>query len=216
MRLAGDRYSNTEYARKILCRSDRTPATPIVVAADIITGGKVFLWEYETTFDYLDDNNCLPNEMLRDQLLAGIAAVHSSSFLWDDRAFSAIAESFNSELAIPEIVDPLRPAQICYALDELNRLYSIYENATDLTPLYGESVKVFVAGCAAVHGFPKPPANLSFVSDVYHRFFDKPEDLADTATNPVLKRKEEEIAAYCSAMNKLSRDMLSQLKESGS
>jgi hypothetical protein len=184
----------------------------LVVAADILTKGSAFVWEIETLFEFMEDNNCLPNKQARDRLIAGIACICNPCFLWEANVLKCLAQTINGEEALPDLWEPLSAANVTYAVKEINRLYSLYQNAKDLTPLYAEEPKIFLAGCCASAGFSKLPSDLMFCAAQFDRFFSEPEDPLETATNDVQLTKHEEVGIYCTVMGKIRESMLEQLK----
>lgn len=205
-------YKNKQAAKEILSSNSFVPATALVVAADTLTGGSCFVWEIETIFEFMEDNACLPNKVTRDRLLGGIACLANPSFLWDSGVMKSLCQTFNGEEALPDHWEPLSAAQVTYTVKEINRLYSIYQDAKDLTPLYAEEPKIFLAGCCAYSGFSKLPEGLGHCSPQFERFFSEAEDPLDTAINDVQITKHEEVGLYCTVMGKIRETFLEKLK----
>lgn len=209
---ASSSFTNKEGAKKILRMESFVPATCLVVAVDSLTRGACFAWEIETIFEYLEEHNCLPNESARDRLLAGMAILSNPSFLWDATVFKSVAQTINGKVALPDHWEPLSAGEVCYAVKEINSLYSIYESAKDLSPLYAEEPKIYIAGCCAYSGFGKLPDALTFCEPQLERFFSNPEDPVELSSNEVSARKHEEVQLYSSVMGKIREDLLEQIK----
>ena len=179
----------------------------------MVTKGGCFIWEYETLFDSLEDDNCLPTSEGRDRLMAGIASLINPRFLWDAGAFMTLCQTFNGKLAIPEIWEPQSPGSLCLGLQEINSLYHLYQGAEDITPLFAEEPKIFIAGCCRDYGLAKPPSNLEVVSDQLERFYERRQDLKEEVTSPLFNRISEEIDTYLKAINTIRKENLSHLKK---
>ena len=188
------------------------PLSCLVAACDALTEGACFIWEIDTTLDELEDENSLPSAEARDRLLAGIACLANPAHLWEAGAFMAVAQTINGNLAVPEIWEPLSPAQITYAINELNYLNSLYNNVSTIEPLYGEDPKIYMAGCLFDHGFPECPEELSLCADQLERFYDKSVELSELVANPVTKRKLDEVTSYVKSMVSVRAKKMSLLK----
>ena len=186
--------------------------TCLVAACDAMTSGACFIWELETTLDELEDKGSLPNPEARDRLLAGLACLANPAHLWDAGAFMAVAQTINGSLSVPEIWEPLSPAQVAYAVNELNYLNSIYNNVSTIEPLYGEDPKIYMAGCLHDHGFPECPEELSLCANQLERFYDKSVELSEMVANPVTKRKLDEVTSYVKSMVSIRAKKMSLLK----
>jgi hypothetical protein len=202
-----------EESRRVLSEADMSPMTALVVACDVVTQGACFAWEVESILHELEDTGCLPKENPRDRLLAGLACLANPAYLWDAGAFMAVTQTLNGQMAIPAVWEPLSPAQIAYALNELNFLNSVYNGVEDLTPLYGEGPKVFMAGCLFEGGFPECPEALSLCSEQLKRFYSAPTDLQDDVANPILQRKHREIKTYLDTLVGLRAKKMSGLRK---
>jgi len=208
-------YPNHTRAKELLKSQGFTPASVLVVACDVVTNGGCFTWEFESIFDTLEEEDCLPDDKSRDRLLAGLASLNNPMFLWDAGAFMTLAQTFNGELAIPEIWEPLSPGSLCLCLQEINALYKLYKGANNLAPLYNEEPKIFMAGCCKESGLAQLPTDLSLCSEQFERLHDVKQDLAEEVSNTVQDKKAEEIAYYIQAQGKLRSKLLSELKEKG-
>jgi hypothetical protein len=205
-------FKNKEEAKKVLSKSSFVPMSCLVVAADTLTNGAAFVWEIETLFEYLEDKGCLPSAAARDRLIAGIACLNNPSFLWDANVLKCLCQTINGEIALPDHWEPLTAANVTYAVKEINALFSLYENAKDLTPLYAEDSKIFIAGCCAHSGFARIPSDLSFCATQFERFFSEPEDPLESSINEVQITKHEEVGLYCTVMGKIRDNNLEALK----
>jgi hypothetical protein len=205
-------YTHEGEAKKQLASDHLVPLTSLVVSCDIVTKGACFAWEIDTILDELSDEGCLPPEEARDRLLGGIAALANPAYLWDSSAFMCMAQTINGKLAIPHIWEPLSPAHIAYALNELNALNKVYNNATGIEPLFGEDPKIYMAGCLRDSGLPFCPEELTLCSDQLERFYELPQSLEDSVANPVLKRKLDEVRVYTTTMAKLRAKKLAELR----
>ena len=76
-------FKNISYARELLSSSTFVNGSCLLVAADMVTSGGLFAWEFETTFDELDSLKCLPSDSNRDKLLGCLAMLSNPAFLWD-------------------------------------------------------------------------------------------------------------------------------------
>ena len=199
-------------AIEILKEAGLVPLSCLVAACDALMDGGCFIWEIDTILDELEEKDSLPSPEARDRLLAGIACLANPAHLWDAGAFMAIAQTINGSLSVPEIWEPLSPAQITYALNELNYLNSLYNNVSTIEPLYGEDPKIYMAGCLYDHGFPECPEELSLCKDQLERFYDKPVELSELVDNPLTKRKLEEVSAYVKSMVSIRAKKMNQLK----
>lgn len=210
--LAG-KFKNKQEAKQVLLSDSFVPATALVISADMLTEGSCFVWEIETLLEELDDLGCLPDEKARDRLLAAISLLKNPKFLWDAQAFMTVAQSINGSLAVPEIWEPLSPAKVVFAVDELNSLYSYYKNVDNITTLYAEEPKIYIAGCCANSGLAELPSKLKgLCSAQFDRMFDIKVDLANELSNPVQARMHQEVEAYVSLMTKIRNKLLSKLK----
>lgn len=212
MQSVAPKFSNTTKAKEILGLGEFVPATCLVIAADMLTSGACFVWETETLLEELEELDCLPPEKARDRMLAGIASLANPAFLWDAGAFMAVAQTFSGNLAVPEIWEPLSPAAVAYSIQELDSLYSYYNNTKKLRPLYNEDPKIYIAGCCFNSGFGELPKDLALCAEQFERFFDKPMDPGEVLTNPVQERKHIEVEAYITLMTKLRARTISELK----
>ena len=208
-----DTYSNEAKAKELLSSHNFIPATALVIAADIVTSGNFFAWEIETTLDFLEEEDCLPEPKNRDRLMGAMSILLNPVFLWDAGAFMAVSQTFNGMLAIPEIWEPLTPANIAYALDEIDAVYKVYNNTKRLEPLYAEEPKIYMAACCKEHGVSVLPKELGLCRDQYHRLYDLPEDVQDLIANPVLDRKLKEITTYLQKLVQLRANLVSELKK---
>ena len=188
------------------------PLSCLVAACDTLTQGACFAWEIDTILDELEDEDSLPSDEARDRLLAGIACLANPAHLWEAGAFMALAQTINGSLAVPEIWEPLSPAQISYALNELNYLNSLYNNVSTIEPLYGEDPKIYMAGCLFDHGFPECPEELGLCSDQLERFYDKSVEVSELVANPVTKRKLDEVTTYVKSMVSIRAKKMRLLK----
>ena len=213
MQSVSTKYPNTDAAKTLLSTDGLVPLTVLVACCDALTKGGCFAWELDTTLEELEDLGCLPNELARDRLLGGIAALANPAYLWDSSVFMTLAQTINGSLAVPHIWEPLSPAQVAYAVNELNYLNKIYNNATGIEPLFGEEPLIYMAGCLHDSGIPHCPSSLSLCSEQLERFYELPNDLANVVANPVLSRKLEEVSSYIDAMSNLrakNMDLLSK------
>ena len=211
MQSVSAKYSNLDKARELLRSDNPVAMTCLVVACDSMTKGACFTWEIDTILDELDDEGCLPPIKGRDRLLGGIAALANPAYLWDAAAFMSLAQTINGELAIPHIWEPLNPAKIAYAVNELNYLNQVYNNATGIEPLFGEEPRIYMAGCLRDSGIPACPEELALCADQLERFYEMPSSLEDSVNNPVLKRKLDEITVYTRTMSKLRAKNMGEL-----
>jgi hypothetical protein len=213
MQSVANLFKNTSKAEEVLKKETFIPATALVIAADVMTAGNCFSWEMETLLEELGDKNCLPAAAARDRLLGGIACLLNPAFLWSAESFMAVAQTFSGNIAVPEIWEPLSPAALIYTMEELNSLYSYYNNTKRLDPLYNEDTKIYIAGCCFDYGFSELPKKLHICREQFSRFYDYALDPATVLTNPVQERKHLEIDAYLTVMSKLRNSTLSQLKK---
>lgn len=213
MQSVHSKYPNSEKAKELLKSSHLVPLTTLVVCCDILTKGGCFAWEIDTILDELDDEGCLPPPEGRDRLLGGIAALANPAYLWDSSAFMCLAQTINGNIAIPHIWEPLSPAQLAYAVNELNALNQVYNNASGIEPLFGEEPKIYMAGCLRDSGIPACPEELSLCCDQLERFYELPTSIEDSVANPVLKRKLDEISVYVKTMSKLRAKKMAELAE---
>jgi hypothetical protein len=213
METKSNEYKNIEYAKKLLSSANFVAATPLVIAADIVTKGGALTWEYETLFDELEDEKCLPSEKLRDKLMASISALHNPAFLWDAGIFKSMCQSLNGNIAATHIWEELTPAKVAYAMEEIDALHDVYQGARDLNPLYGDSPIIYMGGCCAINGFIRPPKKMDICEKIYHRFFNlKEPDLRTQVTSELEKRKHMEVDAYVNSLGNIRKDQLSSLK----
>lgn len=213
MQSVSSKYSNVTKAKELLKSSALIPLTPLVVCCDALTKGACFTWEIDTILDELQDEDCLPDAKSRDRLLGGIAALANPAYLWDSSAFMTLAQTINGSIAIPHIWEPLSPAQIAYAVHELNFLNQVYNNATGIEPLFGEEPRIYMAGCLRDSGIPRCPPELTLCTEQLERFYELPMQLQDSVSNPILKRKLDEIATYVTTMSKLGAKKMAELQE---
>jgi len=206
-------YNNEVKAKELLSSDMFIPATALVISADIITSGNFFAWEIETTFDFLEEENCLPEPKNRDRLMGAMSILLNPAFLWDAGAFMAVSQTFNGVLAVPEIWEPLTPANVAYTLDEIEAVYKVYNNTKKLDPLYAEEPKIFMAACCKEHGVSVLPKELMLCKDQFHRLYDLPEDIPDIVSNPILERKLKEITTYIQKLTQLRANLVSKLKK---
>ena len=207
------KYDRPGKAKELLRSDHLVPLTTLVVACDVITSGACFAWEIDSILDELKDEECLPPDKARDRLLGGIAALANPAYLWDAGAFMALTQTINGNLAIPQIWEPLSPAQIAYGINELNYLNQIYNKASGIEVLFGEDPKVFMAGCLRDSGIPTCPEELTICCDQLERFYELPSSIEDSIANPVLKRKLDEITVYVNTMSKLRAKKMAELRE---
>jgi len=213
MNSLANKYSNTEAAKDILSNEGFVPATPLLISADMLTGGSCFVWEIDTLLEELDDLDCLPEASNRDRLLASIALLLNPGFLWDAQGFMCVAQSITGKLAVPELWEPLSPAAIAYTVKEIESLYSKYKGLNNLDALYAEEPKIYMAGCCANSGLAKLPTNLmSICSNQFNRMYSLPNSLEDELANSVQLRKHEEVDAYLKCMHNLRSKFMSKLK----
>ena len=205
------KYNKPDKAKELLRSEHMIPLTTLVVACDAITRGACFTWEIASILDELEDEECLPSSTARDRLLGGIAALANPAYLWDAGAFMTLTQTINGALAIPQIWEPLSPAQIAYGINELNYLNQVYNNASGIEVLFGEDPKVYMAGCLRDSGIPTCPEELSICSDQLERFYEIPSSIEDSIANPVLKRKLDEITVYVNTMSKLRAKKMAEL-----
>jgi hypothetical protein len=206
-------YKNLESAKALLSSANFVAATPLVIAADMVTKGGVFTWEYETIFDELEEAKCLPNEKLRDKLMASISALSNPAFLWDAGVFKSMCQSLNGNIAATHIWEELSPAKVAYAMDEIDALHDIYQGARDLSPLYGDSPIIYMGGTCAINGFIRPPKKMDICEKIYHRFFNlKEPDLRTQVVSELEKRKHQEVEAYCNSLANIRKDQLAKLR----
>jgi hypothetical protein len=205
-------YKNVEYAKQLLSSVNFVAATPLVIAADIVTKGGCFTWEYETIFDELEEAKCLPNEENRDKLLATISSLNNPAFLWDAGIFKSMCQSLNSKVATPGIIEQLSPAKITYAMDEIDSCYDLYHGAVDMGPLYSDQPKIYMAGCCAAHGLLNLPDKLQIAAGIYPRFFSETSELKNDLKNRLEIRKHQEIEAYVKAMVHIRNMQVDKLK----
>lgn len=207
----GRLYKNDSQARSLLSSSKFVPATALILAADMLTEGGLFAWEYETLFDELEDMKCLPSDSNRDKIMAGIAALNNPQFLWSAWVFKSTAQSFNGKVAAVEIMEELSPAKLVYCIDEINSLYRLYQGAEDMTPLYSDQPKIYLAGCCYSHGLINLPAELRFCDQIFKRFSNNTAELKNEVVNTLESRKHQEIDAYCTSLNTIRKSMLDSL-----
>lgn len=206
-------YGNESKAKELLSSDKFIPATALVISADIVTNGNFFAWEIETTFDFLEDEGCLPEPKNRDRLMGAVSILLNPAFLWDAGAFMAVSQTFNGVLAVPEIWEPLTPANVAYTLDEIEAVYKVYNNTKKLDPLYAEEPKIYMAACCKEHGVSVLPKELALCKDQFHRLYDLPEDIQDIVSNPVLERKLKEITTYIQKLAQLRSNLVLELKK---
>ena len=204
---------NLERAKSLLLEKTHIPLTCLVVACDVVTEGACFAWELDTVLDELEDKGCLPNKEGRDRLLGGLACLANPAYLWEAGAFMAMSQTINGNLAIPEVWEPLSPAQLTYSLNELNALNQVYNNVNSMEPLYGEEPKIYIAGCLFDSGFPECPEQLTLCTEQLERFYDKTIELSDIVANSVHKRKLEEVVVYVNTMTKLRAKKMGELRK---
>lgn len=213
MNSLANEYSNTDAAKATLSNAGFVPATPLLIAADILTKGSCFVWEIDTLLDELDDLDCLPEPSNRDRLLASIALLLNPAFLWDAQGFMCVAQSMSGKLAVPELWEPLSPAAVAYTVKEIEALYAKYKGVSNLDALYAEEPKIYMAGCCANSGLAKLPNNLvSICSNQFDRMYSLPNTLEDELVNSVQIRKHEEIDVYLKSMYTLRDKFISKLK----
>jgi len=212
MQSVASKYTNRSEAKALLTEKAMVPLVCLVVACDTITAGACFTWEIDTILDELEEQECLPDTKSRDRLLAGIACLANPAHLWSAGAFMAVAQTINGNLAIPEIWEPLSPAQLAYALNEINSLNQVYNSVDSVEPLYGEEPRIYMSGCLYDSGFPQCPEQLSLCSEQLERFYDKSLDIKDLVANPVAKRKLDEVSVYVSTMSSLRAKKMATLK----
>lgn len=206
-------YSNESKAKELLASNNFIPATVLVVAADIVTSGSFFVWEIETTLDFLEEAGCLPEPKNRDRLMGASSTLLNPAFLWNAGAFMAVSQTFNGVLAVPEIWEPLSPANVAYTLEELDSLYKVYNNTKKLEPLYSEEPKIFMAACCKEHGYSVLPKELGLCRDQFSRMYEMPEDVKDIVSNPILERKLKEVEVYLQKLRQLRANLISELKK---
>ena len=213
MNSLANEYSNTDAAKSTLGNEGFVPATPLLIAADMLTSGSCFVWEIDTLLDELDDLDCLPQPSNRDRLLASISLLLNPAFLWDAQGFMCVAQSMSGKMAVPELWEPLSPAAISYTIKEIESLYSKYKKVSNLDALYAEEPKIYMAGCCANSGLAKLPNNLvPICSNQFARMYSLPNSLEDELVNSVQVRKHEEIDMYLKSMHMLRNKFMSKLK----
>jgi hypothetical protein len=206
-------YKNVDYARQLLSSSNFVAATPLLIAADIVTNGGALTWEYETIFDELEDNKCLPTDQNRDKLMASISALHNPAFLWDAGVFKSMCQSLNGSIAATHLWEQLSPAKVSYAMDEIDTLHDEYQGAKDLSPLYSDSPLIYMGATCAINGFIRPPKKMDACEKVYHRFFNLREpDLRTEVASSLETRKHQEVDAYCNSLANIRREQLKNLR----
>jgi len=205
-------YKNKDYARQLLSSANFVAGTPLLVAADMMTDGSCFVWEYETLFDELEDLKCLPNDSNRDKLMAMISCISNPAFLWDSGVFKSMCQSLNGSVAAVDILEQITPAKIVYAMDEIDSCYDLYQGAVDMGPLYSDQPKIYIAGCCAAHGLIELPKKLSIASNMYPRFFSNTYELKNELTNKLELRKHEEVEAYLKAMVHIRNSQMDKLR----
>lgn len=207
-----NKYKNKDYARSLICSSNFVAIAPLVIACDMLTDGACFVWEYETLFDELKDAKCLPTEVVRDKLLAGISCLNNPAFLWDAGIFKSMCQSLNNNVAATDIWEELTPAKVAFAMEDIDSLYDEYQGAQDLNPLYGDAPKIYMGACCAINGFINPPSKLDIVRPIYHRYFDNNSDLKNEVISLLEKRKHLEVDAYCNSLSNIRKEQLKSLK----
>tara|TARA_Y100000592_G_scaffold19371_2_gene29720 strand:- start:31818 stop:32477 length:660 start_codon:yes stop_codon:yes gene_type:complete len=205
-------YNNEAKAKELLASKDFIPASALLIAADIVTSGSCFVWEVETLFDFLEEEGCLPEPKARDRLMAAICILLNPAFLWDAGAFMAVSQTFNGELALPELWEPLTPASLAYSIEEIDSVYKVYNNTKQLAPLYAEEPKIYMAVCCREHGFSSLPPALELCRDQYHRVYELPEEVQELVVNPVLERKLKEVSVYVDKLAQLRANLVQELK----
>jgi hypothetical protein len=205
-------FKNKDYAKQLLSSANFVAGTPLLIAADMLTDGACFVWEYETIFDELEELKCLPNAANRDKLMAMISCLSNPAFLWDAGVFKSMCQSLNGKVAAVHILEQITPAKVVYAMDEIDSCYDLYQGAVDMGPLYSDQPKIYMAGCAAAHGLLELPKRLSIASGVYPRFFSNVSELKNELTNKLEVRKHEEIDAYLQAMINIRDSQIGKLR----
>ena len=213
MESVSGKFTNVDKAKDLLRSSGIIPLTTLVVCCDALTKGACFTWELDTILDELKEEDCLPDAKARDRLLGGIAALANPAYLWDSSAFMTLAQTINGNIAIPHIWEPLSPAQVAYAINELSYLNEVYNKATGIEPLFGEEPKIYMAGCLRDSGIPICPDQLNLCSDQLERFYELPVQIEDSVNNPILKRKLDEVTTYVATMSKLRAKKMAELRE---
>ena len=70
-----------------------------------------------------------------------------------------------------------------------------------------------MAGCLRDSGIPRCPPELTLCAEQLERFYELPMQLQDSVSNPVLKRKLDEISTYVTTMGKLGAKKMAELQE---
>jgi hypothetical protein len=122
----------------------------------------------ETTLLFLAGEAALPDEDSRDKILSVIAVRNNPAYLWDAAVFKNVAMVFNDRECLPEQIDACSPAEVAWAVTELERIHSRYVGGT--FPGYGDEPCVYMAGVCANAGLSVLPEQLEFVKEYMEMF----------------------------------------------
>ena len=143
-------------------------ALPLSVALDSLTQGRHVAWSLETTLLYLAGEKALPDEDSRDKILSVIAIRNNPAYLWDANVFKNVAMVFNDRECLPDQMDACSPAELSWAVVEIERIHARYSGGT--FPGYGDEPCTYMAGVCANAGLSVLPEQLEFVEPYMELF----------------------------------------------
>ena len=184
-------------AKKILTDPD-SAGMALVVALDKLTNGQCFAWEFDTVFEELKEQDCLPDTEACDRIMALLAIKSNPAHLWDVTVFQGLVQALNFDEAIVDSIVECSPGEVSWALEETEK-FGRYYNEDFSKGMYNDDPRIYISGCCSSAGYICLPRHLEFCEEEFSRM------------HPLSKRAGSELVA---SLNSLAEgSLLEELDE---
>jgi len=153
--------SKKELARQALKDPEALGLT-LSAAADVLSDGAHHAWEYESTWDFLEDHGCLPSPEGRERLMAVTAVRLNPAHQWDGGVFQNLVEALNGRVATADMLSECSVGELLWTVVEAGMIADHYELPE---PFYGTETQQFTAAVCAYNGLAVIPSELEFCTE---------------------------------------------------
>lgn len=117
-------------AREIV-QDDDACATPVFRAAQMLLGQQILAWEPESIWLELGTHGLDISELNRDKVMACSTMLQVPAFYWDANMFEDVSLAFNNFPVIPQVLQEASPAQLSWAVYEMEMLMQSVQRDPD-------------------------------------------------------------------------------------
>ena len=147
-------------AREII-QDDDACATPVFRAAQLLLGQQMLTWEPESIWLELETRGIDVSQLNRDKIMSCSTMLQIPAFYWDANMFENVSLAFNDTRVIPESLQEASPAQLSWAVYEVEMLMQ----SVRLDPDFDYEPKEYAAVCMHREGLVLAPEILTFAQE---------------------------------------------------